>query len=90
MIDQAIEYNFGDPRRCSRHPDVKTSSDDGMFDAPCGKCEFEMEEHYGANDRHEQSEEGTETPLPEDDHMGYDTTRERDIDRMDDGEDVPF
>lgn len=32
----------GDPRRCPRHPHVKTSSDDGMFDAPCGECEADM------------------------------------------------
>jgi len=33
----------GDPRRCPRHPNVPTSSADGMFDAPCGSCEAEME-----------------------------------------------
>lgn len=33
----------GDPRRCPRHPHVRTSSDDGMFDAPCGECEYEMD-----------------------------------------------
>lgn len=33
---------FGDARKCPRHPHVKTSSDDGMFDAPCGECEAEM------------------------------------------------
>ena len=33
----------GDPRRCPRHPHVKTSSDDGMFDGVCGECEHEME-----------------------------------------------
>ena len=32
---------LGDPRRCPRHPHVKTSSDNGMFDAPCGECESE-------------------------------------------------
>lgn len=32
----------GDPRRCPRHPGVRTSSDDGMFDAPCHLCEGEM------------------------------------------------
>ena len=35
---------LGDARRCSFHPGVKTSSDDGMFDAPCYKCEAEMDE----------------------------------------------
>lgn len=34
----------GDARRCPRHPGVKTSSDDGMFDAPCDRCEAEMYE----------------------------------------------
>ena len=34
---------FGDARRCPRHPHVKTSSDDGMFDAPCGECEHEAD-----------------------------------------------
>lgn len=33
---------YGDPRRCPRHPHIKTSSNDGMFDAPCGACEVEM------------------------------------------------
>lgn len=33
----------GDPRRCPRHPQVPTSSADGMFDAPCGVCETEMD-----------------------------------------------
>jgi len=33
----------GDARRCPRHPSVKTSSDDGMFDGVCGLCEGEME-----------------------------------------------
>lgn len=34
---------LGDARRCPRHPHVKTSSDNGMFDAPCGVCEYEMD-----------------------------------------------
>ncbi len=34
---------YGDPRRCRRHPHVKTSSPDGMFDAPCEACEAEMD-----------------------------------------------
>lgn len=33
----------GDPRRCPRHPEVTTSSPDGLFDAPCGLCEAAME-----------------------------------------------
>ena len=36
----------GDPRRCHLHPHVVTSSDDGMFDAPCGECEYESEKAY--------------------------------------------
>lgn len=35
------DFPTGDPRRCPTHPRVKTSSDDGMFDAPCGECEYE-------------------------------------------------
>jgi hypothetical protein len=56
MIDHDIEeydgeiFFEGDPRRCPRHPNEVTSSPDGMFDAPCGACEFEMEEHFGANE----------------------------------------
>ena len=40
MLDE-ISGNviYGDARRCCHHPEVKTSSDDGMFDAPCHKCE---------------------------------------------------
>lgn len=34
----------GDARRCPHHPSVATSSDDGMFDAPCGMCEAAGEE----------------------------------------------
>lgn len=37
--------SFGDPRRCPHHPQVVTSSPDGMFDAPCGACEYECYEH---------------------------------------------
>ena len=40
------ETYYGDPRRCPVHPEVQTSSPDGMFDAPCGKCESRMEEVY--------------------------------------------
>ena len=32
----------GDARRCAIHPDIKTSSDDGMFDGDCWKCEQAM------------------------------------------------
>jgi len=34
----------GDARRCPRHPGVKTSSDDGMFDGVCGLCESEADD----------------------------------------------
>jgi len=37
MRDSA-DFGFGDARRCPRHPHVKTSSDDGMFDGVCGPC----------------------------------------------------
>ena len=40
----AHEMGLGDPRRCPRHPGVRTSSDDGMFDGVCGICEAEMAE----------------------------------------------
>lgn len=47
------DSSLGDPRRCSAHPWVHTSSLDGMFDAPCGHCEhdlavLEAEELWGA------------------------------------------
>lgn len=35
---------YGDARRCRVHPNVKISSDDGMFDGPCGQCEYEMDQ----------------------------------------------
>ena len=38
---------YGDARRCPRHPHVKTSSDDGMFDtAGCDECEAAMDQAY--------------------------------------------
>lgn len=47
-MEMEAEYaaEMGDPRRCPVHPDVRTSSNDGMFDAPCGKCEAKMEEDW--------------------------------------------
>ena len=36
------DFYSGDPRRCSNHPWVRTSSNNGLHDAPCGECEFEM------------------------------------------------
>ncbi len=45
--EQEELLRYGDPRRCPLHPDVVTSSPDGMYDAPCGKCEMEMDyDHY--------------------------------------------
>lgn len=35
---------FGDPRKCPRHPGEVTSSPDGLFDAPCGLCEAKGED----------------------------------------------
>ena len=35
-------YWEGDARRCPAHPNIKTSSPCGMFDAPCGQCEHDM------------------------------------------------
>jgi hypothetical protein len=40
--------SYGDARRCPRHPHVKTSSDDGMFDGECGECEAEAHDAYEA------------------------------------------
>jgi len=38
---------FGNARRCARHPHIKTSSDDGMFDtAGCEVCESESDAFY--------------------------------------------
>lgn len=45
MIAMEEEYMMcGDARKCPHHPHVKTSSDDGMFDAPCYECEALMYE----------------------------------------------
>lgn len=41
-LQYQLGAELGDPRRCPRHPNVKTSSNDGMFDAPCNECEGEM------------------------------------------------
>jgi hypothetical protein len=37
--DREDDYPMGDPRRCPSHPNVVTSSADGLHDAPCGACE---------------------------------------------------
>jgi hypothetical protein len=47
---------LGDPRRCSRHG-IATSSPDGMFDAPCGACEAEMDAAF-AREEYEQERRG--------------------------------
>lgn len=78
-MDDERGAELGDPRRCPRHPSQVTSSPDGMFDAPCGACEFEMEEHYGAN--------GDGILPPIDPSPTYDTTAERD---MENDDDCPF
>lgn len=41
--DAHDRFDYGDARRCPRHPHITTSSPDGMFDAPCNACEREME-----------------------------------------------
>lgn len=40
---------LGDPRRCPTHPQVVTSSPDGMFDGLCWICESGMEEEEPPN-----------------------------------------
>jgi hypothetical protein len=46
--DYELGAQLGDPRRCPRHPWVKTSSPDGMFDAPCNLCEYECDMAFEA------------------------------------------
>ena len=49
--DERDDFAFyGDARKCPRHPHVRTSSDDGMFDAPCHVCEGEEDEALRAWD----------------------------------------
>jgi hypothetical protein len=47
-LDEHLEHEagaqFGDPRRCHRHPHVVVSSADGMFDGLCRLCEAEADE----------------------------------------------
>jgi hypothetical protein len=33
-----------DARRCPRHPEVTTASDDGLIDGLCHRCEAEMDD----------------------------------------------
>lgn len=57
---------YGDPRRCPHHPHVRTSSDDGMFDAPCGECEADMDAQYEEQLFEEQVAQGVmPCPYPE-------------------------
>jgi hypothetical protein len=44
--EDELGAEFGDPRRCPIHPHVVTSSPDGMFDCPCGECEYASEMAY--------------------------------------------
>jgi hypothetical protein len=46
--DHEDVFFFIGARRCPRHPGVKTSSDDGMFDGPCHLCEGEEMDAYEA------------------------------------------
>lgn len=48
----------GDARRCHVHPQVKTSSDNGMFDGLCHFCEGEMDAAYEQDMEREIREEG--------------------------------
>ncbi len=81
----------GDARRCPRHPHIKTSSDDGMFDtAGCEACEGEMKDAYQAE------LEATMTP---EERAARDTEAERiiaenmacqDAERASWGDELPF
>jgi hypothetical protein len=46
MTQEDDFFSTGDARRCPNHPHIKTSSDDGLYDTPCGACEVAMEEAY--------------------------------------------
>ncbi len=49
---------LGDPRRCPVHPHIKTSSPDGMFDAPCSACEMEADMDQYAAETEPQPDDG--------------------------------
>jgi hypothetical protein len=53
----------GDARRCPRHPHIATSSADGLFDAPCGACEFAMEDD-AQDARHERDRRDDADDMP--------------------------
>jgi len=44
-LEHLHQASMGDPRRCPIHGTV-ISSPDGLFDAPCGMCEGEMEAEW--------------------------------------------
>lgn len=48
--DALHDSSLGDARRCEYHPHVRTSSSDGMFDAPCNECEAEMDDWHAERD----------------------------------------
>jgi hypothetical protein len=54
FVDPATEArdyengSFDGASRCPRHPEQKTSSDDGVFDCDCSKCEAEAEADFQA------------------------------------------
>lgn len=51
MSDENHENEgYGDPRRCPVHPWINISDPLGMFDAPCGRCEYEMEVGHDLDD----------------------------------------
>ena len=54
LEDEYDARMYGDPRRCSVHG-LATSSNDGMFDAPCPACECDME-YEDARYREEEEE----------------------------------
>ncbi len=43
MNDATVDDASGDPRRCPVHPEVQTSSPDGLHDTPCGLCEYAID-----------------------------------------------
>lgn len=76
--EDELGAEYGDARRCPRHPGVKTSSDDGMFDCDCYKCEGEAEEEEEA---YQQAQfeflHPIETAIQRVESMAYAARRER-------------
>jgi len=56
---------FGDPRRCPRHPNVATSSPDGMIDGLCGECEAAMDAAYYEEEFQQQAQLAFEARIAE-------------------------